>query len=273
MQSGTRLRRAWPVRPRRCSRARCPPVCARLCGSCVCGGSAAAAAVGGAGGHPDPWGHDGCVSPGSVRTGASTSTRRTCGSTVGCRSRARHRTLAGRRAARQPDDELERMLDEALERKLVRISTDPGEVIARCGAEPPGRATAWSLLLDERDGRRTAALSRLGLGAAAAGITLTAARGSLRTSRTSTCTATVPDMVWRGGEADRRGRRVGARTAPATRFEGDRTRTTRPSPPTAGSPCASPPAGVRDEPYAVDRRDRADARPTARGRPASRLVS
>ena len=54
-------------------------------------------------------------------------------------------------------DELERMLDDALERKLVRIS-EVREVLARCGAGRPG-AHRLQQLLDERTGRSNA-LSR-----------------------------------------------------------------------------------------------------------------
>ena len=54
-------------------------------------------------------------------------------------------------------DELEQMLDDALERKLVRIS-EVREVLARCGAGRPG-AHRLQQLLDERTGRSNA-LSR-----------------------------------------------------------------------------------------------------------------
>ncbi len=92
-------------------------------------------------------------------------------------------------------DELERMLDDALERKLVRI-TQIREVIARYGAGRPG-VHRLIALLDERDGRNS-------------GLSRSAWERRLRNTLTRAGIAPdeqnvdlhgfVPDMMWRAAK-------------------------------------------------------------------------
>ena len=142
------------------------------------------------------------------------------------------------------DDELERMLDEALERKLVRV-TQIREVIARYGAGRPG-VHRLTVLLDERQGRSSALLRsfaerRLRDLLKLAGIPPDEMNVDLH--------GYVPDMVWReakliveiDGYVHHRAR---------GRFEGDRTRDTTLA--THGWLTLRFTARrIRDEPYAV----------------------
>ena len=97
------------------------------------------------------------------------------------------------------------MLDDALERKLVRIS-QIREVIARCGAGRPGVHRLIDLL-DERTGAATC-LSRSHWERGLRELLRLAGIAPDETERRSARLRPGHDVA--GGEADRRGRRLGA---------------------------------------------------------------